>query len=125
MPADSAATVAARSLSTYGQSRSRETCANVAAECFVSLLLDVTQAPATERYQWPRAWAAAVDALPGDRDVRGRSPWCEAIVPYLSPGGVLPEGQLDYPCAAGVEEQRQRISVTVQKLSRGEHVGAP
>lgn len=119
-----AAASAAVSLSTYGGSRSQETCANVAAQCFVSLLLEnVRSDPPPARYLWPVEWArsvAAVSSRTGGRGGEPRAaltPWCEIVAPYLVPNGTLPEGQLDFPCAKGVDEQRARIAATIKGIA--------
>ena len=139
------AALSAVNLSTYGRSRSLATCANVATQCLVSTFLDVTDParrvepkdratrgcpagtqdpnPLTRRieaYQWPAVWEAAVAEIPSvPRQGPGArlSPWCEQIAPYLVPSGTLPEGQLDYPCARGVEEARARVARMVQRAA--------
>ncbi len=113
---------AAVNLSTYGGSRSQETCADVAAQCFVSLFLDdVKQETPPARYLWPEEWARSVAAVSSRTGGGGGgaaratlTPWCEIVAPYLVPSGALPEGQLDYPCAKGVDEQRARIAAVVK-----------
>jgi hypothetical protein len=47
------------------------------------------------------------------------SPWCEEILPFLKPDGVLPEGQFDFPCAKGVEEARQRVAASILRIASG------
>lgn len=128
--ADGMAATGAYNLETQGQSRSRETCANVAAQCLVGLFVEVAADPKIERYRWPAQWQAEVEAVPRAA-ARTRtssrtptaddvSPWCSIIAPHLSPTGALPDGQLDYPCAMGIEEERQRVLDMVSRAARGE-----
>jgi hypothetical protein len=109
-------------LDTYGRSRSRESCGHVATQCFTSLLLDVTRSrPPVDPYLWPQTWSAAVSRLldPRRRGAAPMSPWCEEILPFLKPDGVLPEGQFDFPCAKGVEEARQRVAASILRIASG------
>jgi hypothetical protein len=118
-----AAVQAARNLDTYGRSRSRESCGHVATQCFTTLLLDVTRKrPSLDPYLWPSAWSSSVGQLldPRSRSRHVISPWCEEILPYLKPDGVLPEGQFDYPCAKGVDEARQRVAASIQRIAAKE-----
>ncbi len=127
---EGAAGSAAINLSTYGGSRSRETCADAAAQCFVSLLLAGVEAPTPRpRHLWSRDWAQAVARVSTRGAGRGeqtaeQTPWCGLIAPYLAPTGALPEGELDYPCAKGVDEQRTRIAAMVEALASGGLTGA-
>jgi hypothetical protein len=120
--ATGAAVTAAVNLDTYGRSRSRESCGHVATQCFTSLLLDVTRSrPPVDPYLWPQTWSAAVSRLldPRRRGAAPMSPWCEEILPFLKPDGVLPEGQFDFPCAKGVEEARQRVAASILRIASG------
>ena len=40
-------------------------------------------------------------------------PWCAVVHPYMSPSGNLPEGQIDYPCAMGVDEALRTVESTL------------
>ncbi len=45
------------------------------------------------------------------------TPWCRLIQPYMAGDGGLPEGQLDFPCASGVEKTRQQVEGVLQQLA--------
>lgn len=108
---------AAENLGSYGQSRSRTTCGYVATQCFASAMLGVLKdnRPGPYRVDAWRNWLQrAVDAPP-----RTLSPWCRLIQPYMSRDGTLPEGQLDYPCAMGIDETRAAFEVLVKQTVSG------
>lgn len=53
------------------------------------------------------------------------TPWCRLIQPYIAGDEGLPEGQLDFPCASGVEQTRQAVEATMLNLaSRGRATAA-
>ena len=44
-----------------------------------------------------------------------RNPWCRMVHPYLDLDG-LPEGQLDLPCAIGVDDAQKSAIASLGKL---------
>lgn len=115
---------AAQDMSSYGRARSRTTCGNVATQCFVSSMIAMTGErsllPNAARSQW-EAWAAgrALDDRTPLLPMARQSPWCALIHPYNSADGQLPEGEIDYPCALGVQEARGRVSSMMTTLALG------
>ncbi len=112
------AVVAAEALSTYGRTRSRETCASVATQCFASLMLQTSPRITSEdRHQWEQRFDAQIATLlTGDRV---ENPWCDRIQPHLAEPGVLPEGKLDYPCALGIREAETAMRGALQLATSG------
>lgn len=106
----------AMGLSRYGRSRSVSSCGFVATQCFVEELLDVTGDARVEVHQWREAWRRRVSDLASAST--HDSPWCDQIRDYLSPTGDLPEGELDYPCARGVEDARAAVEARIVALAR-------
>lgn len=56
------------------------------------------------------------------------TPWCRLIQPYIAGDEGLPEGQLDFPCASGVEQTRQSVEALMLNLAssgRGTAAGEP
>jgi hypothetical protein len=105
-PGNGLAATAASNLSTYGRSRSLNTCGHAAVQCFTALMLESMGTEGTERYEWRDIFSDKMRELASEdkEDVAPRfGPWCEVIYPYLSTDG-LPEGKIDYPCAKGVQE---------------------
>ena len=51
----------------------------------------------------------------GDRTLA--TPWCRLVQPYIAGEGGLPEGQLDFPCASGVEQTRQAVEGVMLTLA--------
>ena len=120
--AEGLAVEAAHSMGRYGRARSRATCGYVAAQCFAEGLLEVAGDERLEPYQWPDRWRRWVEAL-GEQssgELAGRSPWCARVRGYLSDAGELPEGELDYPCAVGVDEVRQAMDAQVLARARAQ-----
>ena len=114
---------AARSLSSYGRARSSRTCGDVAAQCFATGLLTVTDPAGAihyKPYQWTRAWRSWFQGIAGSRrhKVEAPSPWCTLLTPYLQVDGALPEGQLDYPCAKGVDDTRRAAADLIAQLAQ-------
>lgn len=113
--ADGLAARAAQDLSRFGRSRSSTTCNFVATQCLVEELLGVTGDPHLEPYQWLDRWRRRVSAIAAGE---AGSPWCARVRDYLSPTGELPEGELDYPCASGVDLAREAVDARVSALAR-------
>ena len=44
-----------------------------------------------------------------------RNPWCRMVHPYLDLDG-LPEGQLDLPCAIGVDDAQKSALASLETL---------
>lgn len=118
--ADGAAARSAESLGTYGRARSRATCAHVAAQCFASGAIDVVSDGKLEPWSWGDRWRRWVADLPSRRrdELAAASPWCARVVPYVGADGALPDGELDYPCAAGVAEVRAAFGAELDALAR-------
>ncbi|MFM2247857.1 MAG: hypothetical protein RL071_3932 [Pseudomonadota bacterium] len=124
---DGTAQKSALALSSVGKARSINSCGHVAAQCMVAGMLDVMGQDRYRAYEWSTAWNRDVLALvnPDSRGGDGRvsvmndSPWCGLIQPFVSRDGRLPEGQLDYPCAFGVEETRTAIYNSIRTISAG------
>lgn len=112
-----AAVEAAKSLSSYGRARSESTCGYVATQCFVAGGLRVLSDTRAEPYQWMGRWRGWLAGL-STADTP-RSPWCELVAPYVHADGVLPEGQMDYPCASGVDATRRGVDLALQQLASG------
>lgn len=112
------AVVSAEALSTYGRTRSRETCASVATQCFASLMLETSpRVTSSDRHQWEERWDARIATLLGGE--RAQNPWCDRIQPHLAEPGVLPEGKLDYPCALGIREAETSMRDALQLAANG------
>jgi hypothetical protein len=117
---DGAAAEAAEALVRYGRNRSYATCSRAAAQCFVERLLRVTGDPSSGPQLWSGAWRRDLDSLvrASPEDLID-SPWCRVLRPYLYEPGRLPEGDLDFPCALGVAETRDRVSAVLDRLVAG------
>ena len=122
---EGSAAKAAESLSSYGGARSRTTCGYVAAQCFASLMTNVMGDRSNPLSSWETAFGDAVTAVArtNPEDLAIQNPWCKLVKPYLGQNGVLPEGQLDFPCAKGVSDAQDNAVVALEQL-RAE-VGAP
>ena len=125
---DGTAQRAALALNSVGKARSINSCGHVAAQCFVSGMLDVMGQDRLRAYEWAQAWDRDVVALvnPDKRteassrqSVMQTSPWCGLVQPFVSRDGRLPEGQLDYPCAYGVEETRTQVFNSIRAIASG------
>jgi len=119
------ATRAAESLRSYGRARSVESCGHVASVCFGSGLLSVIGDASHERQDWSGEWTEWLSDLTRarPRDLNKTAPWCALIHPYLPRAGRLPEGQLDFPCAKGVDDARAQVELTLSALATGEPEG--
>lgn len=109
----------AQNLDSYGRSRSRTSCGYVASQCFVTGLLGVMGKPGAEPYQWRAGWSTWYGELVRARpqDLESSSPWCGLVHPFLPRSGALPEGQLEYPCAKGVDDTRMAVEQVLAGLT--------
>ena len=116
----------AQNLSSYGRSRSSNTCGYVAAQCFTGLLVDIIGKGRHERYEWRDTWMDRLVDLHSATPItiRHYAPWCQQIQPYLHPDGNLPEGEIDYPCAAGVDQALRNVEGSIRILAKDSNVGA-
>lgn len=124
------AALAAQDLSGYGRSSSMAACGSIATQCFTPMLLEDLRAgrpvpsywvgAAKDRWPAPQRRDIYISPEKGDRFPIPPNPWCEIILPYLPQEGALPEGQLDYPCARGVEDTRLRIEAALQTIRNQE-----
>lgn len=123
--ASGAAARSAESLSRYGANRSTATCAYAAAQCLTAEMLTVTGDRYLGPHEWRDAWRRRVaDISRASNDELRDRPWCHIIRPYIDPNGQLPEGQLDFTCALGVEDVRGRVDETVASLASGAYLRA-
>lgn len=114
---DGLAVRAANALSSYGGSRSRAFCGSVAAQCFAEELVEVLGDDQVQPYEWRREWERNVGAMSDwSQDQLVMRPWCRAIRPHLG-AEATPSGDLDYTCALGVLEARDRFSSTIDTLA--------
>ena len=128
---EGAAYKAVDSLLRYGQTRGKSSCAYAATQCFAGIIVEVMDREALFS-NWSDKVRSKVRSISfmGPEDVdkgynpltaketlsqylrRGekdtRSPWCRLILPYLSLE-TLPEGQLDRPCALGVDTAQKSM----------------
>ncbi|MFH1466855.1 MAG: hypothetical protein ABIO70_20900 [Pseudomonadota bacterium] len=116
---DGLAAVGAGNLSSYGRQRSKASCGHVALQCFGGQLFEVLSRE-YQYYEWREEWIRRLSDLAATppRDVEGYSPWCQLVHPYMSMGGQLPEGQLDLPCAIGVDETLRTLDASIQQLAK-------
>ena len=71
-------------------------------------------------HRWRDLWTERVAGIPTwDRQTLTDKPWCRIIKPYLSEDGTLPEGQLDFPCALGIDQTRQRFEEVIVGMASG------
>ena len=133
-----AAYKAVESLSRYGQTRSRASCAYAATQCFAGLITEA-MGESDVSSDWKRIFESKVLTIARlgiedvDRDMSKRlpeedlesynvrfhedirNPWCRMIHPYLDIDG-LPEGQLDLPCAIGVDDAQKSAKTALDSL---------
>ena len=124
------AALAAQDLSTYGRMSSMSACGAIATQCFTPMLMEDLRAgrpvpsywigAAKDRWPAPQRREIYVNPDKGSRFPIPPNPWCEIILPYLPQEGALPEGQLDYPCARGIEDTRLRIEAALQTIRNEE-----
>jgi len=112
---------AAHNLGSYGRARSVETCGYAATQCLTAGLLEVTGDRTGDRQDWSRLWSGWMTRLvrARPRELEQTDPWCALIHPYLPRAGRLPEGQLDFPCAKGVDDVRQAVEDSLNELAVG------
>ena len=122
---DGAAATAAKALSSYGGARSRTTCGYVAGQCFASLMVGVMGNRNNQLSSWQNEFSSAVTGVARVRpeELAEQNPWCRLVKPYLGQNGILPEGQLDFPCAKGVADAQENAVVALEQLIA--EVGAP
>ena len=74
---------------------------------------------------WQSAFGDAVTgvARTSPEELALQNPWCKLVKPYLGQNGVLPEGQLDFPCAKGVSDAQDNAVAALEQLIA--EVGAP
>ena len=62
----------------------------------------------------------STDIIGGLEIINGdiRNPWCRLVHPYLDMDG-LPEGQMDLPCAMGVEDAQKNAKQALDSLVKG------
>ena len=111
---------AASSLSRYGRTRSRSTCGYASAQCIAGLMVEVMGEPDNQPSQWKsRLERSVIDvAQMRMRDIEEQKPWCRLVQPYLGLNGELPEGQLDFPCAKGVDETYNNAIQAIETLAK-------
>ena len=97
----------------------------MAAQCFTGLLVDIIGKGRHERYEWRDTWMDRLVDLHSATPItiRNYSPWCQQIQPYLHPDGNLPEGEIDYPCAAGVDQTLRNVEGSIRILAKDTNVG--
>ena len=71
-----------------------------------------------EKRDAQRAKDAVADRRRAYSDRTQATPWCRLIQPYVAGESGLPEGQLDFPCASGVQQTRQAVDRALQNLAR-------
>lgn len=119
-----AAAASAEALSRYGSNRSTATCGYAAAQCFTTEMLDVLGDDRFGPHEWRDVWRRNVRGIArATNDQLGGRPWCRLVRPYVSSDGQLPEGELDFPCAYGVEQVRRNVEDTIQSLASGRYRG--
>ncbi|MEL6345919.1 MAG: hypothetical protein AAFV53_22600 [Myxococcota bacterium] len=115
---------AATSLSRFGRTRSRNTCSYAASQCFAEMFMHVSGDGNSKPFDWKEEWTRLLqqdiyntDKRAANR-LRERSPWCALIQPYVN----LEPGDIDYPCAIGVDEARKSTGRTIDYLA--EEIGS-
>jgi hypothetical protein len=115
---DGPAAKAAKNLISYGRARSRSTCGYASAQCFASILVEVMGDRSNQPSEWLVEFNKSIKktAQFDSKELKEKNPWCGLIQPYMGREGVLPEGQLDFPCAKGVSDAQENAAVAVEKL---------
>jgi hypothetical protein len=133
-----AAYKAVESLRRYGQTRSRASCAYASSQCFAGLITE-SLGESEISSEWKQIFErkllmiARLSVEDVDQDMSKRfsgeniddyqsrfhedirNPWCRMVHPYLDLDG-LPEGQLDLPCAIGVDDAQKSAIVSLGTL---------
>jgi hypothetical protein len=118
--AEGEAAVAAVALSKYGRNRSTATCSHVAAQCFSSELMAILRDERLGPHQWKDEWQRRIAQIPRrTSEELADKPWCRLVRPYISPDGKLPEGELDLPCALGIDGTRTRMLSVIERVASG------
>ncbi len=106
-------------LSRIGKANSLNTCSYVASQCFAEKLMKVMGEADIKPYDWKEEWRRLIegeiyqiDRAEANR-LREASPWCGLIQPYTN----LEEGDIDYPCAKGVDDARISVERTIDFLA--------
>jgi hypothetical protein len=135
---EGAAYKAVESLRRYGQTRSRASCAYASSQCFAGLITEALGESEISS-EWKQIFERkilmiarlSVEDLDQDMSRRFsgeslenyqsrfhediRNPWCRMVHPYLDLDG-LPEGQLDLPCAIGVDDAHKSAIASLGSL---------
>ena len=109
---DGASTQAAQAMNSYGRAHGIATCGYVAAQCFSERMLNVTGDPSNAPHRWVERWNEELDHLD-----RKENPWCDLILPYMGQRGASRDGQLDFPCARGVDQTRTAFAAVLGELA--------
>ena len=74
--------------------------------------------PGNEPSEWKVSFGKSIQktAQLFPTELEKENPWCRLVQPYMSPTGALPEGQLDYPCAKGVDDARENALSAMERL---------
>jgi hypothetical protein len=117
---DGPAATAANNLSRYGRTRSRSSCSYASAQCFASLAVEVMGDTANQPSEWQSQLESKIIDASREKtyNIDTKRPWCALVHPYLGLSGILPEGQIDYPCAKGVDDAQQNAIVAIGKLAK-------
>ena len=102
----------------YGGTRSRTTCGYVAAQCFASLMVETMGDRGNEPSEWKVTFEKSIQSTAQmfPTELQQANPWCRLVQPYINSSGSLPEGQLDYPCAKGVDDARENALSAIAQL---------
>lgn len=120
---------AANDMSRFGRTRSRKSCSYAATQCFTEKFLEISgdeqYKPFDWKDEWNRSLARDIDQLDrrGADQLKELSPWCALVQPYVN----LEPGDIDYPCASGVDEARKSVSRAIGYLAttyQGAETGA-
>ncbi len=96
--------------------KSQEACANVATQCYSSLMLEITGNEDIERYRWREAWTEKVEEVAKMRrsEMLDSNPWCVGIRDYMDAG--REPAQLDTTCYVGIMEARKKTIEAIEYL---------
>lgn len=102
-------------------------CADVATQCFVSLMLDVMAKNENQPYTWVGSWNQQISALQvrDGKETWMENPWCAPIAPYLDQTE-LQGAPGDAACRLGILEARKNVGSALEASARGQlSEGAP